>query len=664
MSSSSTTAERASLRWIVGLAAAAWLGVHGGLALWPELFDAWDWKAVDRFFILRSRMQCASQPCRDGIVHVDVTYSTLRKMPDRQLSRADHARVIQNLAAAGTTAQVFDMVFAAPGAAADNAALVQAAAGSRRAYFAVALHLQPQPADEPGGAVEDDGHVEAAAWEATVDGDAADLLEGFNPIATYADLAAVSGLGFINLTADSDGIFRRTPLVMRYKGRIFPSLGLRVAADALGVAPRDVVITPGRSIRLRNAARPGAAETRDVVIPIDRAGRYRIDFAGPWEAFRHVSYREVWRATYDPLALEDLKAALAGRIALVADTSTGSGDGGPVPTDPSYLLPGVHATVIQNILQESFVREARRGEMAAIELLLFGAVTVLSWRLRSKRIAIAAVLLGAAYAAAALGTFLYLRVILQVVGPLLALGAAAFAIVGYRFVNEEKARAVLRQSFEAYFPPKVVDRIVRNPGLVTASGQKKELSILFSDIVGFTNRCEGLSPDEIRSFLNQHFAAMVDSAFAHGGTVDKFIGDGLMVFFGDPEDQPDHAVRAVRSAIDMQRKAREIGAAQERSGAPGYLLRIGVNSGLVTVGNMGSPRRLSYTVLGSPVNLAQRLEANAPRGGILVSARTNELIAGAIATRSRGAIPLKGLDVPVEVFEVLLDLAEPSPAAT
>jgi adenylate cyclase len=651
VSSSSTTAERGSLRWIAGLAAAAWLAVHSGLALWPELFQAWDWKAIDRFFVLRSRLECPSPPCRGGVVHVDVTYSALQRMPGRQLSRADHARVIQNLVAGGTRAQAFDMVFAAPGDPDENAALAHAADASARAYFAVAFHPEPRSSEDAAEPA-DDAHVVAASWDAAIDGDVNDLAEGFAPLATIPELAAAAGIGFINLTADSDGVFRRTPLVMRYKGRVFPSLGLRVACDLLGVAPRDVVIAPGRAIRLRNARPLEGGDARDIVIPIDRAGRYRVDFAGPWEAFRHVSYREVWRATYDPLALEDLKQALAGQVAVVADVSTGAGDGGPVPTDHRYLLPGVHATVIQNILHASFVREARAAEMIAIELLLLAAVTTASWRLRAARIAIGAVVLGALYVGVALAVFLYLRVILQVVGPLLALGGAAFATVAYRFVNEEKARAVLKQSFEAYFPPAVVDRIVKNPGLVTASGQKKELSILFSDIVGFTSRCEGMAPDEIRQFLNEHFAAMVEVAFAHGGTVDKFIGDGLMVFFGDPEDQPDHAVRAVRCAIEMQRKAREISAARERAGGAGYLLRIGINTGVVTVGNMGSPRRLSYTVLGSPVNLAQRLESNAPRGGILVSSRTAELVAGAIATVPKGAVPLKGVDQPVPVYEV------------
>ena len=645
MSTSSTTADRRRLGIVVALAAGASIAAHAAFALWPDLFVAWDRKVSDRFFTLRSGLACAARPCVDEVVHVDLTYSALRRMPSRHAARADHGRVIRNLAEAGARTQVFDFAFPAPGDPDGDRALADAAAAAGAVYFGLVFHVEPPSRDELDDDRADDALLERAAWDVQVDGDPNQIPEGFAPLSAYADLAAASrGLGFLNLVADGDGVFRRTPLLIRYKGRIYPSLGLRVACDTLKVAPRDVVVTPARSIRLRGA--------REIIIPLDAAGHYRIDFLGPWEAFPHVNYRSVWRASHDPLEMDGVKNAVAGRIAVIADVSTGAGDGGPVPTDPRFPLPGVHATVIHNILSGTFTREARLPEMIAVEMLLLVLVVVAGTRLGARTIGIAALALGVTYFASAAGAFLLQRVILSVVQPLLAMGLSAFAIVAYRFVAEEKARAALRQSFEAYFPPAVVDRVVKNPALLGLSGQKKELTILFSDIVGFTSRSAGMTPDETRQFLNDHFSAMVDIAFDHGGTVDKFIGDGLMVFFGDPEDQPDHAVRAVRSAIAMQRKAAEIGARLAR----GYAVRIGINTDVVTVGNMGAPRRLSYTVIGAGVNLAQRLETHAPPGGILISARTRELVDGAIPSVSRGAIPIKGLADTVSVYEVPVDV--------
>jgi adenylate cyclase len=200
----------------------------------------------------------------------------------------------------------------------------------------------------------------------------------------------------------------------------------------------------------------------------------------------------------------------------------------------------------------------------------------------------------------------------------------------------------------------VVKKIMNHPEMISNRGEKKELTILFSDIKSFTTHSAHLSPDQIRKSLNDYFEAMVEIVFKHGGTVDKYIGDGLMVFFGDPEPQPDHALRCVRAAMEMQQKVRQQGREYEQEGSIPIQIRIGINTGEVVVGNMGSTRRLSYTVLGAAVNLAQRLESNAPVGGILISHRTYELVKDDITLENSRQIHVKGIEVPVSVYEVSL----------
>ena len=658
MSSSSITADRRSRIIILALAAGAWLLAHGLFALWPDLFIPWDAKASDRLFVLRSNARCATRPCDASVLHVDLTYTMLRAMPDGRVTRYDFARALSGLAEAGITPQVFDFVFAAKTSDEDDAALASAAAASGKTYFGSVFHLSPAGVAPPGPVEQD---VPVATWTVTVEGAPDSLATASNPITTIPELAAgARGTAFLNLEADGDGIFRRVPLLLRYGNSYVPSMALRVACDYLDVKPQDVVLTPRRTLRLRNAQYPGESARRDVVLPLDRHNNLRVNFIGPWEAFEHVGFRDVWRAARDPVGLELLKQTYAGRIAIVADISTGATDVGPVPVDARFPLAGVHATVLQNILKRSFVRETRLWEMLAIEGLLLGVLALAAMRFGSRGIAVAALGLGAGYLAAVAGMFWYLQLIPNIVRPMLALGVATFGIMLYRFVQEENARAVLRESFAAYFPPGVVDRIVRNPEMILATGQRKELTILFSDIKGFTTRCQGMSPDEIRTFLNDYFGDMVEIAFQYGGTVDKFIGDGLMVFFGDPDDQSDHAVRGVECARTMQLAVRELSDKLERTGGSPFAIRVGINTGIVSVGNMGSMRRLSYTVLGADVNLAQRLESNAPVGGILIAQRTAELIEDRIPTIARGTIAIKGLGDQVPVFEVPV---EPAAAA-
>ena len=319
---SSSTAERRPAWTAAALTCAAWLIAYVCFWAWPPFFGAWDAKAGDYLFLLRARLQCPVMPCRDRVVHVDLTYSGLRRMGNRQLTRAQFARVVDNLASFGVAAQVFDVVFALQSTPEDDAALVGAAKAAGNAYFGLVVLTGPPKLefDDPS---QEDAYVRSAAWDVQVDGPAEAIAEGFAPVPTFEALTtAARGIGFLNLAADSDGVFRRVPLVFRYRGRVFPSLALRVAADYLGVSGHNVVVRPGRSITLRGARLPDAATATDVVIPIGRDGRYRVNFAGPWEAFRHESLQGVYRANNDPVASVLLAESLKGRIALVADIST------------------------------------------------------------------------------------------------------------------------------------------------------------------------------------------------------------------------------------------------------------------------------------------------------------------------------------------------------
>ena len=197
--------------------------------------------------------------------------------------------------------------------------------------------------------------------------------------------------------------------------------------------------------------------------------------------------------------------------------------------------------------------------------------------------------------------------------------------------------------------------------LITAA-QKRELTILFSDIREFSRHTSTMEAADVRRLLNEYFEEMIDIVFEHQGTLDKFIGDGLMVFFGDPEPQSDHARRAVKAAIEMQQAARKLARRWADRGDMPLEIRIGINTGEVIVGNMGSNRRLSYTVLGEPVNLAQRLESAAEPGGILVSARTAELLGDDIELHARPSIRVKGFDRPIEVYDIAVTADEPTGA--
>jgi adenylate cyclase len=293
--------------------------------------------------------------------------------------------------------------------------------------------------------------------------------------------------------------------------------------------------------------------------------------------------------------------------------------------------------------------------MFGIEFLLLAAVFGLACRFQSRGLSIGGVTLLAAYVLFFTTMFVYGGVIVNIVRPVLTMVLSAGGIVAYRYIKEEQQKEELKKSFESFLPPSIVKRIMANPESVLEV-HKRELTILFSDIKSFTTYSSVMTPDRIQTFLAEYFEAMVEIVFKYEGTVDKYIGDGLMVFFGAPDHQPDHALRCVKAAIEMQHKCRELKEKWVKDGLFPLMIRIGINTGEVVVGNFGSTLRLSYTVLGSDVNLANRLESNAPVEGIMIAKRTHELIAGQIPTLPHEPIQVKGIDALIEVYTVPVDI--------
>lgn len=618
---------------------------HLAFLLFPSIFTAWHWRAIDRLFLLRSSSATFRPEYDPTIVHVDIDNTTVATL-GFNLTRGDFARAVDTLRAAGVAAQAWDFVFVSPAGDEDDVRFIRAVARAGTVYFGAAL-TSPVLATRRIVAPEKD--LLEYAWPITVEGRIDDVAGATGALSTFATLAAASrGLGFLNSTSDPDGVYRRIPLVMRVGEKFYPSLALRVICDYLSVGPAQVILRPRSTVTLRRPQLRGTTMA-DIVIPLGRDNTMLINFVGSPDHMVHYSFATLLNIGPDSDQLDDLRTELAGRIALVADTATGTSDVGVTPVERRFPLVGLHANVMNSILTRSFVREALWYETAAAELAMAAAFIAFGMRNSPRWLLIGAGGLGLVYLVAASAAFLFGSIIFNIVRPVFVVAGACVAASGYRYMQEQRERLIVRRSFEAYFPPAVVEKVVRDPDRISAHGEKKELTVLFSDIQGFTTRCLTMTAPEVQSFLNEYFSRMVDIVFRHGGTVDKFIGDGLMVFFGDPEEQADHAVRAVRAAIDMQR---EIAAWNETLGTAAIKVRIGINTGPVMVGNMGSARRLSYTVLGSAVNLAQRLESSAPVGGILIAERTQEMVAAIVPTRARGEIQVKGVAEPVRVFEV------------
>jgi adenylate cyclase len=620
--------------------AGAWLAAHLISTLFAESFEVLDARLFDRFVRWRYMSPVYRPAVHPAVVHVDLSNETIERTHKGFWSRADFAQVMSNLHAVGVTVQVWDMYFPAQSAPEEDAALATAVRHCKTVIlgmvfrdFGLNVGLQTTPSFK--------NPIPIASASSTIS-------RAGRPAFSLEEIRSeAAATGFLNLPPDADGVFRRIPMLAAAGDEIVPGLALAGACAFLEV--HRVELTHSTSPQL---ALVHANESKTFV-PVDREARLLVNYVSPWytsqsahqpefPALKHLDMGVIFQATHDRDLLEILREDLTGKIAVISDVRAGAEPLGHTPLDPEFPLSGIVAQAINTLLSGKFLRTLPMPAALALEavMLLFVAGLALSYS--PLRLAVATVGILIMYGMVAFLTFRNGGWALPIARPILAVSIASSVSALLEYLRETKAREVLRRSFEAYFPPAIVKRILAQPDLITDAGNKRELTILFSDIQGFTSLSETMPPDELRRLLNEYFGVMVEIVFRNGGTVDKFIGDGLMVFFGDPEPQPDHAVRCVQAAIEMQQALQTMRQEWQRHGKPILHVRIGINTGNVVVGNMGSQRRLSYTVLGAAVNLAQRLESNAPTDGILISERTHELLEGRFPSRSIGPISIKG----------------------
>ncbi|MBN1834915.1 MAG: adenylate/guanylate cyclase domain-containing protein [Spirochaetales bacterium] len=633
--------------------AAAFVLAHLLALLFPALFEEWNGQINDSLFRLRYRVKGPEQ-VYPYLGHVDITDSMARRLQLSVGDRERFGRVLRVLADAYAGAVVFDIIFPEPTFPANDQALAEATSYAGMAYYPVILLPEEYRRffdSEPQDSEED--LVAEWLWQPRV------LREGrphraVRAVPNYPQLmAAAAGIGHINSDPDRDGVHRRFPLLFHYRDGYLPSLTFRVACDYLEVEPERIEVKFGSHILLPQAQLPSGIR-RDIRIPIDERGRMIIDLAGPWEdSFAHYSFEKLLQAEFDPALLDALATELEGFLLIVSDLTIKTDDHGPVPLERIYPLSGLHANILNSILTDSFLRDPSWVQAVLTTLALAAVLWALAVAARPLGFTLLALAAYAGFAFLTVWLFAFRGRLAEPMSHSAGFVTALVAVNVQRFVQADRDKTRMRLRFERYFAPQLMSKILRAPEKLMAA-ERKVLTVLFSDIAGFTSWCTTHTPEQILVTLNEYFDAMTSIVFRNEGTIDKFIGDGLMAFFGDPIEQPDHAHRAVRTAIEMQQQVRRLREQWEPEGRLAIQIRIGINTGEVVVGDLGSRRIVDYTVIGANVNLSQRLESQAPVGGILISEPLYELIKGQFQTRFAGRITAKGISEKFGAYEVVV----------
>lgn len=463
---------------------------------------------------------------------------------------------------------------------------------------------------------------------------------------------AVPVAGFFNSITDDDGVVRSLPLLAEYQGKYYESLALamfRALLELPDIHPDYVNAHPQgshdtlRSIVLRQHG-------RELALPVDDKLATLIPFRGPGDvdggSFRYVSASDVLDGRLPASSLQ-------GKLLLVGSTTPGLLDLRVTPVGRTY--PGVeaHANMLSAFLDgKSIVRPDYAVGFDAAQLLCTGALLAIALPLLS---ATWAVLLSVAVVAMLAGVNLWLYLAQGLALPLATvtvMAIAAFALnMVYGYFVESRAKRELAALFGTYVPPELVDEMVKQPENYSMQAASRELTVMFCDMRGFTALSEQMDPLQLQALLNDVFSRLTHIIRSHQGTIDKYMGDCVMAFWGAPVPMQEHAQRAVHAALDMERAVEQFNASNRERGLPEIGIGIGLNTGTMCVGDMGSDIRRSYTVIGDAVNLASRLEGLSKHYGVrTVASASTQAQAPRFAWQELDRVRVKGKAQAVAIF--------------
>lgn len=603
----------------------------------PQALQQLDYRMKDARFRVRGPIP----PDKDVVV-VAIDHASIKEIGRWPWSREVTGRLIENLASYGVKVTALDIVFSEPQNPAADAALASSIAKAGNVVMGYFFREEEQAVDPVAIAQMDKATVKLMK-----------VAEGVQsiPLTQYANLdvnlpqlgAKALDFGFFNARPDGDGLYRRSLLLLLYNGDVYPSLAMKALRHYLG---GDIMM------EVKSYGIDGL-QIGSLRIPSREDGAMALNYYGPARSFKTVSAVDVIKKRLKP-------GELKGAMAFVGATEIGIYDIRPTPFDA--YQPGVelHATVAANALEHRFLKYdgiTQMQEILCILLLPILLGIILAF--------VPGTFAGLAAFAGTTGLFLAINYFgftqglrdMTIIYPMLGLGLTYLGSESWRNLVVEKKGRQLKKAFSNYVSPDLVREIEKNPDKLVLGGEQREISILFSDIRGFTTVSESLTPPELVTLLNEYLSPMTRIVLEEKGTLDKFIGDAVMAIFNAPLDVSGHAEHACVAAVKMMEELTRLNVGFTERGMHTLDIGVGINTGPAVVGNMGADIRFDYTAIGDSVNLASRLEGlNKYYGShILVSEDTRKQVSDGLFTfREVDRVRVKGKHLPVVMYELMI----------
>ncbi len=607
----------------------------------PQMLQQLDYRIKDARFRLRGPVKPDN-----AVVVVAIDHASIKEIGRWPWSREVTGKLIENLALYGARVTALDIVFSEPQTSVADSALASSISKSGNVVMGYFFRDEEQPLDPVALSQLENSAVKMMKVEEGVQ--SIPLIEYRNLDLNLARLGDKAlDFGFFNARPDGDGLYRRSLLLLLYDGQIYPSLAMNALRHYL-----DSEIM----LEVKQYGIDGL-QIGSLRVPSREDGTMALNYYGPKGSFRTISAADIIKKRLKPGELE-------GSIAFVGATEIGIYDIRPTPFDATQPGVELHATVAANALEHRFLKYDGVTQMQEI-LCIFVFPVILGIVLAFMPGTFAGL---AAFAVTfalfyLFNYFSFTRGLrdLTLIYPMLGLSLTYLGSESWRNLVVEKKGRQMKKAFSNYVSPDLVKEIEKNPDKLVLGGEQREISILFSDIRGFTTVSESLTPPELVKLLNEYLSPMTRIVLEEKGTLDKFIGDAVMAIFNAPLDVPDHPVRACTVAVRMMEELKRLNSGFIEKGMHTLDIGVGVNTGPAVVGNMGADIRFDYTAIGDSVNLASRLEGlNKYYGShILVSEDTRkQILEGRFVFREVDRVRVKGKHLPIVMYELMINNLE------
>ena len=599
-----------------------------------RFFEVLEEKTLDLRFAMRGKVA----PGPETVIAV-IDEKSINKLGRFPWPRSVWGRVVDRLTEEGARVIVFDVFFSERESVESDDLFQRAIMRSGRVILPVVFDFSETGYKESGFTGRKLDFMTPSAYSVLKNTD-----EPFSPLKakmvlpTLLRFSAFSkALAHINMIPDMDGTIRWEVLAIEYQGYYYAPIGLQAARLFRGLKSEDLALDYRGSVRLGYTT-----------IPIDGFGRMLINFRGPNNTFPMYPVSDILDRTTRAGAFKD-------KIVLIGATAQGIYDLRVTPFSTNMAGIEKHASVVDTILRGDFIY---RTEATVIPLILLfaGILGIYLPRLGAKAGAGLFLALLVGYGWIVYYLFVSKGIWFNFVYPSSALVFGYTSQTAYRFFTEERRARDIRKMFSSYVSKRIVDELIRDPSKARLGGERKEITVLFSDIRGFTSFSEKHQPEEVVSMLNEYLGAMTDIVFKYDGTLDKFIGDAIMALWGAPTAHPDQAESAVRCALAMGERLGELQKKWAAEGKPVLDTGIGINTGEMVVGNMGAEgKKMDYTVIGDHVNLGARVESLTRQynNHIIITEFTYEQVKDIVEVNKLGSVTVKGKERPLVIYDLV-----------